>query len=71
MEKWENSNQIAEWLFLFLLFILIFVIVFLYIVKLSYKRLIKVKIDEAELKIKHQNDLISNALTTPVLLQRL
>jgi signal transduction histidine kinase len=64
MEKWENSSQIAEWLFLFLLFILVFVIVFLYIVKLSYKRLIKVKIDEAELKIKHQNDLISNALTT-------
>jgi signal transduction histidine kinase len=62
MEKWQDPVVLSIWFAITIAFVLVLVISILILVRLNYRKVIRRKTMEAELKIQHQRDLVENGL---------
>ena len=62
MEKWQDPVILSIWFAITIAFVLVLVISILMLVRLNYRKVIRRKTMEAELKIQHQRDLVENGL---------
>lgn len=62
MEKWQDPVILSIWFAITIGFVLVLVISILLLLRLNYRKMIRRKTLEAELKIQHQRDLVENSL---------
>lgn len=62
METWQNSETVGYWIISFIAVVLVLVLFIVLLVRVTFKRMIAAKLEETELKLKHQASLLETSI---------
>ncbi|MFT6924360.1 MAG: two-component system NarL family sensor kinase [Crocinitomicaceae bacterium] len=62
MEQWQTPETIATWITIGFLFVVVLVILILILVRSNFRRIIRSKLKESELKLNHRDDLLRSSI---------